>query len=89
LGKKVCVVLQLLKGHVLELWALIVQFVLSDDLCDLIWGVIRNHKLAMHAFVPVTLVQMCDICVHKEALFISVDIITRELTMAYTVYSRI
>jgi hypothetical protein len=55
------------------LWALILQRILSDNLTDLIWGVNRIHKLALQAFVSVTLVGLYDIFPHKEALFISVD----------------
>jgi len=65
------------------LWALIVQLILSDNLTDLILGVIRIHKLALQAFVFVTLVGLYDIFPHKEALFISVGNLFKELTMAY------
>ena len=75
--------LQLLKGHVLYLWALIVQLILSGNLTDLIWGFIRIHKLALQAFVSVTLVGMYDIFPQKEALFISVGNVSKELTMTY------
>jgi hypothetical protein len=74
----VYVVLQLLKGRVLLLWALIAQLILSDNLTDLIWGVIRIHKLDLCAFVPVTLVGMYDTCPHKEDLFINVDNVSKD-----------
>jgi len=65
------------------LWALIVQLILSGNLTGLIWGVIRIHKLALQAFVSVTLVGLYDIFPHKEALFISVGNVSKELTMTY------
>ena len=63
--------------------ALIVQLILSGNLTCLIWGVIRIHKLALQAFVSVTLVGLYDIFPHKEALFISVGNVSKELTMTY------
>jgi len=63
------------------LWALIVQLILSGNLTDSIWGVIRIHKLALQAFISVTLVGMYDIFLYREALFISVGNVSKELTM--------
>ena len=65
------------------MWALIVQLILSENLTDLIWGVFRIHKLALRPFVSLTLVGLYGIFPHKEALFISVDNVSKELTMAY------
>ena len=59
------------------MWALIVQLILSGNLTGLIWGVIRIHKLALQAFVTVTLVGLYDIFPHKEALFISVGNVSK------------
>ena len=75
--------MQLLKEHVLELWALIVQLIWSDNLTDIICGVITIHKLAVQAFVSLTVVGLYDIFPHKEALFIIVDNVFKELTMTY------
>ena len=65
------------------MWALNVQLILSGNLTDLIWDIIRIHKLVLRAFVSVTLVGLYGIFPHKEALFISVDNVSKELTMAY------
>ena len=65
------------------MWALIVQLILSDNLTDIIWDVIRIHKLALQAFVSVTVVGMYGIFPHKGALCISVDNVFKKLTMAH------
>jgi len=59
------------------LWALIVQLILSGNLTDSIWGVIRIHKLALQAFIYVTLMGMYDIFLYTEALFISVGNVSK------------
>ena len=64
------------------MWALNVQLILSDNLTDLILGVLKFYKLALQAFVSVTLVGLYDIFPHKEVLFISVDNVFKVLTIA-------
>jgi len=51
---------------------------LSGNLTDLMLGVFRIHKLALQAFVSVILVAFYDIFPHKEALIISVDIVSKK-----------
>jgi len=55
---------------------------LCDNLTGLIWDVILIHKVSLQAFVSATLVGMYDIFPHKEALFISVHNVSKELRMA-------